>query len=119
MPLLNGVQMRDAIGPQLIPHPLALSSFPSTLDGLIGRKFYSSRQCPTTCAGWAPVLGCTGSHYHNHLTVNHTVTFMDGDVHTNKIEGLWMHAKDNIPKTNHKLHTLNSYLAEFCYRRLR
>src|SRR5436190_22267640 len=52
--------------------PPSLSSFPSTLDGLIGRKFYSHRQCPTTCAGWTPVLGCTGSHYHYHYQNNST-----------------------------------------------
>jgi len=60
-----------------------------------------------------------GENGYTHLTVNHSVTFVEGDVHTNKIEGLWKHAKDRVPKTHRKQSMMDGYLAEFCYRRLR
>ncbi|XP_072156788.1 uncharacterized protein [Bemisia tabaci] len=56
---------------------------------------------------------------YEHLTVNHSVTFVDGEVHTNKIEGLWRHVKRSFPQCRRTKDLLDSYLSEFMWRRLR
>ena len=41
-----------------------------------------------------------GDEGYNHLTVNHSIQFVDPDdsrIHTNSIEGTWKHAKSMLP----------------------
>jgi len=60
-----------------------------------------------------------GESGYNYLKVNHSITFVEGNVQKKKIEDLWKHMKDRIPKTDEKQFIKDSWLAEFCYRRLR
>lgn len=59
-------------------------------------------------------LGRSG---YKHLTVNHSVTFKDGDVCTNKIEGMWKHVKSQFPLCNRQKQLFDSYLGEFMFRK--
>jgi len=53
-----------------------------------------------------------------HKTVDHTVWYVNGDVHTNTIESFWALLKRGIIGQYHKvsLHYLPNYIDEFCYR---
>lgn len=53
-----------------------------------------------------------------HQTVDHKSWYVNGDVHTNSIEGFWALLKRGIVGQYHKvsLHQLPHYLDEFCYR---
>jgi transposase-like protein len=53
-----------------------------------------------------------------HETINHSVWYVDGEIHTNNIEGFWSLLKRGIIGQFHKvsLHHLPSYLDEFGYR---
>lgn len=53
-----------------------------------------------------------------HKTINHQVWYVDGDTHTNTIEGFWALLKRGVVGQYHKvsLRHLNSYIDEFCYR---
>ncbi len=53
-----------------------------------------------------------------HSTINHQVWYVDGEIHTNSIEGFWALLKRGIIGQFHKvsLKHLPSYLDEFCYR---
>jgi transposase-like protein len=53
-----------------------------------------------------------------HLTVNHKLTYCDGEIHTNNAESFWAILKRGIIGQFHKVsvHYLPRYLDEFCYR---
>jgi transposase-like protein len=53
-----------------------------------------------------------------HKTINHHVWYVDGDIHTNGIEGFWALLKRGIVGQYHKVSIkhLPKYLNEFCYR---
>lgn len=53
-----------------------------------------------------------------HLTINHSVSYADGDVHTNTIEGFWSLLKRGIIGQYHKVSLcyLQKYVDEFAYR---
>ncbi|KAK3921779.1 putative transposase-like protein [Frankliniella fusca] len=54
---------------------------------------------------------------YRHLTVNHKLTFKDGDVCTNTVEGMWAHAKRLFP-VSRKKELISSYLGEFVFRKM-
>lgn len=58
------------------------------------------------------------SNFMSHQSVNHQVWYVDGDIHTNTIEGFWALLKRGIVGQFHKvsLKYLPQYLNEFCYR---
>lgn len=58
------------------------------------------------------------SRFMPHETVNHSVWYVDGDRHTNTIEGFWSLLKRGIIGQYHKvsLRHLPRYIDEFCYR---
>lgn len=53
-----------------------------------------------------------------HKTIDHTVWYVDGDIHTNTIESFWALLKRGIIGQYHKvsLRYLPKYIDEFCYR---
>jgi transposase-like protein len=53
-----------------------------------------------------------------HKTINHGETYVDGDIHTNNIEGFWSLLKRGIVGQYHKvsIRYLERYIDEFCYR---
>ncbi len=53
-----------------------------------------------------------------HKTINHQQWYVDGDIHTNGIEGFWALLKRGIVGQYHKvsIQHLPKYLNEFCYR---
>jgi transposase-like protein len=53
-----------------------------------------------------------------HYTINHSVRYVDGDIHTNTIESFWAIVKRGIVGQFHKVSVryLDKYLDEFCYR---
>lgn len=53
-----------------------------------------------------------------HKTINHTVWYVDGEVHTNTIESFWALLKRGIVGQYHKVSAryLPKYIDEFCYR---
>ena len=61
-----------------------------------------------------------GEHGYQHLTVNHSVQFVDPTTgaNTQRIECVWAHAKQSIKKSRGVPHDhLQSYLVEFLWRR--
>jgi transposase-like protein len=53
-----------------------------------------------------------------HKTINHRYQYVDGDIHTNRIEGFWSHLKRGIQSTHvavSKQH-LQKYVNEFAFR---
>ncbi|KAG1399835.1 hypothetical protein G6F59_013267 [Rhizopus arrhizus] len=52
-----------------------------------------------------------------HRTVNHSVTFRDGDVHTNTIEGTWNGIKINVTPALRTKKMVHWLLIEFIWRR--
>ena len=57
-------------------------------------------------------------HFMPHQTINHQLWYVNGEIHTNGIEGFWALLKRGIVGQYHKvsLQYLPSYLNEFCYR---
>lgn len=53
-----------------------------------------------------------------HKTINHSVLYVDGDIHTNTIESFWAILKRGIVGQYHKVspHYLSRYITEFSYR---
>jgi transposase-like protein len=53
-----------------------------------------------------------------HHTINHKFAYVDGEIHTNTIEGFWGLLKRGIMGQYHKvtLRHLHQYVTEFCYR---
>ena len=53
-----------------------------------------------------------------HKTINHRVWYVDGEIHTNSIEGFWALLTRGIVGQYHKVSMkhLPMYLDEFCYR---
>ncbi len=53
-----------------------------------------------------------------HKTINHSKWYVDGDTHTNTIEGFWSLLKRGIVGQFHKVsaHQLPRYIDEFCFR---
>jgi hypothetical protein len=53
-----------------------------------------------------------------HRTINHKFAYVDGEIHTNTIEGFWGLFKRGIIGQYHKvtLRHLHQYVTEFCYR---
>lgn len=53
-----------------------------------------------------------------HAVINHQVSYADGEIHTNSIEGFWGLLKRGIIGQYHKvtLRHLHQYVTEFCYR---
>jgi transposase-like protein len=58
------------------------------------------------------------SSFVNHQTVNHQEWYVNGDIHTNTIEGFWSLLKRGIIGQYHKVSVshLHQYIDEFCYR---
>lgn len=57
-------------------------------------------------------------HFMPHKTINHSVWYIDGDVHTNNIESFWAILQRGIIGQYHKvsLRYLPKYIDEFCFR---
>lgn len=57
-------------------------------------------------------------HFISHKTINHSRWYVDGDTHTNTIEGFWSLLKRGIVGQYHKVsaHRLPKYIDEFCFR---
>ncbi len=53
-----------------------------------------------------------------HFVINHQISYADGEIHTNSIEGFWGLLKRGIMGQYHKttLRHLHQYITEFCYR---
>lgn len=53
-----------------------------------------------------------------HRTINHQVCYVQGEVHTNSIEGFWGLLKRGLVGQYHKVSVrhLHQYITEFCYR---
>jgi len=53
-----------------------------------------------------------------HEVVDHTAWYVDGQNHTNTMEGFWALLKRGIPGQYHKvtLRYIDKYITEFCYR---
>ncbi len=53
-----------------------------------------------------------------HAVINHQVSYVDGEIHTNAIEGFWSLLKRGMIGQYHKvsLRHLHQYVTEFCYR---
>ncbi|GBN59181.1 hypothetical protein AVEN_88712-1 [Araneus ventricosus] len=62
---------------------------------------------------------CLSDEGFKHLTVNHSVTFVDPDTeaHTNAIEGTWSALKRSLHGTNHVAGEFDAYMAEYIWRR--
>ena len=59
------------------------------------------------------------SDFINHQTVNHSIKqYVNGNNHTNTIEGFWSLLKRGITGQYHKISIryLNKYIDEFCYK---
>jgi transposase-like protein len=58
-------------------------------------------------------------HGYHHIAVNHSQTFKDPitGACTNTIEGIWTHAKRNLPEFGTRKHLYASYMLEFMYRK--
>lgn len=54
----------------------------------------------------------------NHQVINHKLSYANGNIHTNNIEGFWALLKRGIVGQYHKVSVryLNRYICEFCYR---
>ncbi len=57
---------------------------------------------------------------YNHLTVNHSVNFVDPDsgAHTNTIESTWRALKKSLPKHGTVKTLYDSYFSEYCVRKV-
>ena len=55
-----------------------------------------------------------------HLTVNHSVNFVDPDsgAHTNTIESTWRALKKSLPKNGTQKTLYDSYFSQYCIRKL-
>jgi transposase-like protein len=86
-----------------------------TLFDVIRRKVRPGSIIISDC--WRAYVGLDNAGY-QHLTVNHTYHFRDPNTgaHTNSIEGTWSAIKRSIIGTP-KAEMLNSYLAEYMWRR--
>src|SRR5207302_991621 len=53
-----------------------------------------------------------------HAVINHQISYADGEIHTNSIEGFWGLLKRGIMGQYHKvsIRHLHQYITEFCYR---
>ena len=53
-----------------------------------------------------------------HMQINHSYEYVNGDIHTNTIEGFWSLVKRGIIGQYHKVNVkhLHKYLDEFTYR---
>lgn len=53
-----------------------------------------------------------------HAVINHQISYADGEIHTNSIEGFWGLLKRGIMGQYHRvtLRHLHQYITEFCYR---
>ncbi|GBM03031.1 hypothetical protein AVEN_14544-1 [Araneus ventricosus] len=62
---------------------------------------------------------CLSDEGFKHLTVNHSVTFVDLDTgaHTNAVEGTWSVLKRSLHGTNHVAGEFDAYMAEYIWRR--
>ncbi|XP_071577543.1 uncharacterized protein [Temnothorax nylanderi] len=63
---------------------------------------------------------CLNSEGFQHLTVNHSVNFVDPDTgaHTQHIERVWREVRANIPRYGTRTHHLAGYLAEYLFKRV-
>jgi transposase-like protein len=61
---------------------------------------------------------CRLAGFVDHKTVDHRYQYVNGDVHTNTIEGFWALLKRGIMGQYHKVSAnhLPKYVSEFCYR---
>jgi len=64
-----------------------------------------------------------GGYYHvktfmEHKTINHQFQYVNGEIHTNSIEGFWGLLKRGLVGQYHKvsIRHLHQYITEFCYR---
>ncbi|GBM38427.1 hypothetical protein AVEN_260810-1 [Araneus ventricosus] len=62
---------------------------------------------------------CLSDEGFKHLTVNHSVTFVDPDTgaHTNAIKGTWSALKRSLHGTNHVTGEFDAYMAKYIWRR--
>ncbi|XP_031351794.1 uncharacterized protein LOC116177070 isoform X2 [Photinus pyralis] len=62
---------------------------------------------------------CLGTEGFRHLTVNHSLTFVDPDTgaHTQNIERLWRDVRGGIPRYGRREAHMSGYLAEFLFKR--
>ncbi|XP_071653090.1 uncharacterized protein [Temnothorax longispinosus] len=63
---------------------------------------------------------CLNSEGFQHLTVNHSMNFVDPDTeaHTQHIERVWREVKANIPRYGTRSSHLVGYLAEYLFKRV-
>ncbi|XP_071579865.1 uncharacterized protein [Temnothorax nylanderi] len=63
---------------------------------------------------------CLNSEGFQHLTVNHSVNFVDPDTraHTQHIERVWREVRANIPRYGTRTYHLAGYLAEYLFKRV-
>ncbi|GFT39633.1 DDE_Tnp_IS1595 domain-containing protein [Trichonephila clavipes] len=85
-----------------------------TLIGLIQEWNKPGTTIYSVCWKSYATLGQVG---YNHLTVNHSLNFVDPvtNCHTNTIESMWNHLKNTLPTYNRK-RDFSFYLASFLYR---
>ncbi|XP_031337094.1 uncharacterized protein LOC116166307 [Photinus pyralis] len=62
---------------------------------------------------------CSGAEGFRHVTVNHSLTFVDPDTgaHTQNIERLWRDVRGGIPRYGRREAHMSGYLAEFLFKR--
>jgi len=87
-----------------------------TLLSVIKNKILEGTTIISDC--WKS-YNCLSEHNFQHLTVNHTYNFVDPETnaHTQNIERTWRDAKSNIPRYGRSTEHMDSYIAEFLFKR--
>jgi hypothetical protein len=89
-----------------------------TLEDVISRHVYPGSIVHSDL--WRGYSQLSRNFDYSHLTVNHSVNFVDPQtcVHTNTIEGTWAGIKLGIPQRNRTRGEIGEHLFEFIWRRV-